>query len=193
MGIKLKIDAEVHNVDLTPLARFAPTQYFLGEAGTEPYKLLAYLSSQLPRGSKIADLGTRQGASAAALARNPQVQVTTYDIDDCSDQQFIKLNNVTFVKSNCLDFVQDFADAALVHLDLDPHDGVQETLMLAELLEHKFKGLLVCDDICLNNQMKRWWRALGAPIKPIDVTRYGHWSGTGVVVFNPKNIDVEVE
>jgi predicted O-methyltransferase YrrM len=212
--LTVNVDDRVHSMDLAPIAQYAYTPYFLGAAGTEPYKLLAWLAQQIPSGEKIADLGTLHGASAAALAINPEVQVVTYDIKDNRLDSIKKLAqpkigdgvfeypfgfNIKFVCGNALDHVDDFADAMLVHLDIDPHDGAQERILLDRLIDHRFRGLLICDDIHLNAGMKRFWSlACGetsywSDFHAYDLTKWGHWSGTGAIAFDPTFVDIEMK
>ena len=160
---------------------------------TTPYRLLALLSSQLPAGSLVADLGTREGDSATALAVNTTVRVVTYDIVVNGESvRLANLENVQFIQKDCISDVDNYAGAILISLDLDPHDGIQEQKVLELLLEKKFRGLLVCDDI--NPQwwpeMKEWWDTI--MLKKYDVTFYGHFSGTGIVVFDEQFIDVNI-
>lgn len=199
--MKLRIDSGVHAVDLAPYAQYTASPYFTLPAGQEHYGLLAYLSGQLPPGSLVADLGTLQAASAVALATNPDVRVRSYDLS--LQPQVVtqcKLPNVEFTEANCLDCVADFADASLIVLDIDPHDGKQERKLCDYLVCHNFRGLLICDDIRLNDAMAIWWSGVGEldqdmPLgyRVVDLTPYGHWSGTGLVVFDPETVDVEVE
>lgn len=201
--MKLRIDSGVHAVDLAPYAQYTASSYLTLPAGQEHYKLLAYLSGQLPPGSLVADLGTLQAASAVALASNPDVRVRSYDL--ALQPQVVaqcKLPNVEFTEADCIDCVADFADAALIMLDVDPHDGKQETDLLVQLELHSFRGVLVCDDINLNDGMKKFWVGVHncwrdklerqPAYKLCDLTPYGHWSGTGLVVFDPETVDVEV-
>ena len=193
--MKLRIDSGVHAVDLAPYAQYTASPYFTLPAGQEHYKLLAYLSGQLPPGSLVADLGTLQAASAVALASNPDVRVRSYDL--ALQPQVVtqcKLPNVEFTEADCVNCVADFADAALIMLDVDPHDGKQEAKLMAALVAEMYRGVMICDDINLNPAMKEFWQSISRLklIKKTDATAYGHWSGTGLVVFDPKTIDVEV-
>ena len=201
--MKLRIDSGVHAVDLATYAQYTASPYLTLPAGQEHYKLLAYLSGQLPPGSLVADLGTLQAASAVALASNPSVRVRSYDL--ALQPQVVaqcRLPNVEFTEADCIDCVADFANAAMIVLDIDPHDGKQETNLLVQLELHSFRGVLVCDDINLNDGMKKFWAGAHncwrdklerqPAYKLYDLTLYGHWSGTGLVVFNPETVDVEV-
>jgi predicted O-methyltransferase YrrM len=186
----LKVDSRVREIDLHSYEQITYC-CFPTPVEEEHYQLLAYLSSQLPSGSKVADLGTFQGASALALAYNPEVNVYTYDIDNSKHIKFEMFKNIHFKQANCLECVEEFLDAVLIMLDLDPHDGIQEQLLLQELSKHQYKGIMICDDICLNSQMDEFWKNI--KLRKFDITKYGHYSGTGVVVFDKNAIDLKIK
>ena len=99
----IKLDhAAVQRMNLSELSPHVDSQFLTGDAGREPYRLLAYLSSQLPDGTPIADLGTFQGASALALSFNPEVAVKTYDIVDRRSAT-LNRSNISFHLRNCLE------------------------------------------------------------------------------------------
>lgn len=196
----LKLNADVRTINLGAYVNYiawAPNQgYFPEEPGKNHHKLLSYLCKQLPDKSLAADLGTFLGASALALASNSQVKVLTFDLaemgpNDLTIPTYRNLPNVRFVKGDCANYIDAFIDAKLIMLDIDPHDGVQEPKMVKLLLEKEYKGILICDDIHLNKEMQNWWDSV--TLKKIDATKYGHWSGTGIIVFAPEIIDVSMD
>jgi predicted O-methyltransferase YrrM len=155
----------------------------------EHYALLSSLSLQMPDDSVLADVGTYQGYSAVALARNPKVRVVTYDEID-----FVTLalpKNVTRVLHVELERIAEIASADLVLLDVSPHDGDKEQKFFDELRRRSFEGILILDDIYwkLDKGMTSFWESI--TLKKIDVTAIGHYTGTGIVVFNPDKWDVE--
>ena len=174
-------------------------QYFMKEAGEEHYKLLAHLSSQLPKGTQVVDLGTLYGSSALALASNPDVSVVTYDIHECIPDKYkamsvLGLPNVKQIIKDGVEAVTDYASfTPLIVLDIDPHDGVQEKRTIEALIKQGYQGVVVCDDINLNDGMKAFWQWVPAEIKKYDVSKYGHWSGTGILVFDPEVVDVTIQ
>lgn len=196
--IKLYVSDAIGLVDLSHLDRYIEwnydqLQFFEMPPGKNHCKLLAYLSNQLSDGSKVADLGTYCGASAIALASNPEVNVRTYDVTDFlpSDKLTCKnLQNVSFIRADCKERISELLDCLIIFLDIAPHDGIQEAIIFLKLLEGKFRGLLICDDIkCSQFTIQHWWEQI--PLKKYDLTSFGHWSGTGVVVFDPNYIDIE--
>jgi hypothetical protein len=73
-------------------------------------------------------------------------------------------------------------NADLIFLD-GPKDGRFEPLFIDQLvgLERKLPQLLVIDDIRLL-VMLQLWRDL--PLPKLDLTSFGHWSGTGLAVLD---------
>ena len=168
----------------------ANSKYFEQEPGKEHYRLLAYISSLLPPGTAIADVGTYLGFSALALSHNVANMVTTYDIDDClmgiMGNTAKKRENIIFKIRNCMDCVDDIAKCPLILLDIDPHDGKQETTFFEKLRDIGYNGVVICDDIYLNDNMRNFWSNVKE--KKYDLTHVGHWSGTGIVTFGDQSI-----
>lgn len=129
------------------------------------------------------------------MAYNDNVKVVSYDLTD----HFWKKDaltakdvwNVEIRFKNCLEDIAEIAKAPLVFLDVDPHDGIQEREILSALEAAGFKGLLVCDDIHKSQEMRDWWASV--PHKKYDVTTFGHWSGTGIVEFDPSEYRLWVD
>lgn len=184
--------------DLWPHMQWNPNAFgfFQQGPGQEHYRLLADLSAQLRPGSKVADVGTLYGASALALSSNPEVHVTTYDIHPCipSVGNVLTALNRPNIRAKVMSGQLDIAYIAtcdMVMLDIDPHDGEQETKFIQLLIDHGFRGILVCDDINLNPNMSSFWEeGIPATIKKIEATKLGHWTGTGIAVFDPTHLDV---
>jgi hypothetical protein len=156
--------------------------YYDEPAGKEHYRMLEELSSKAV--GMVVDVGTLYGSSALALAHNPSVQVVSYDIKNhIPDGAVIrKVPNITFKIRDGIKAVPEFVHTtSLIVLDIDPHDGVQETEFFKALVENGYKGTVVCDDIHLNPAMEAWWA--GIEQRKEDKTAEGHWSGTGVVYF----------
>lgn len=167
-----------------PELSFVPDyqKYFDEPAGKEHYRLLESFVAN--KTGVVVDVGTLYGSSALALSINKDVIVWTYDITDHIPQhaKIRDVSNIMFKLQNGIEAVKDFVDHTdLVVLDIDPHDGVQEKEFFDELVKHKYKGVVVCDDIHLNDAMETWWDAVTQ--KKEDVTDKGHWSGTGIVYF----------
>lgn len=172
-------------------------QFMNETAGCEHYRMLAEISHQLEDGCKVADVGTYYGASALALSSNPNISVTTYDIlrfipaGPNMATPLTRPNLVQKVMSGQLD-IGNIAKCDFVLLDIDPHNGPEETRFVEMLIENGFRGILACDDINLNEGMRAFWDGIPSNLKKVDVTHLAHWTGTGMVVFDPSFIDVEV-
>lgn len=188
---------EMEELDLSPLHKYVNwAQYYknfiTGKTGEEHYRLLSYIVKQLPKNSVVIDVGTFVGASAIAMSfQNEHVTVITYDIINLIPTDKPSLHdfpNIKFILKNGLDDIESFLIAPIIMLDIDPHDGIQEELFISRLMKLGYNGIVICDDIHLNVDMEDFWNSI--TLKKIDVTWYGHWSGTGIIVFNPSFIDI---
>ena len=190
----LKIDPNYGKIDLEIYAKYVSwTGHNYFSQGVNYYRLLAYLSSQLPPGSLVVDLGTNLGHSAIALASNSSIKVLTYDIVDLVPKSVISsyraLSNIqSIIADGCKD-VEHYLEAKLIFLDVDPHDGIQESNFFALLTKQKFRGIVVLDDIH-HPPMKPFWNSITQ--KKYDISYYGHGTGTGLAVFDPTQIDVKI-
>lgn len=171
-------------------------QNMLQGPGREHYYLLAEVSLQLDAGAAISDVGTCQGASALALSLNENVSVVTYDIVSCipaSSNVKTPLDRPN-IKQKIMPGQDDIATIAksdVVLLDISPHSGPDETTFVNQLIEHKFRGLLLCDDIFLSPDMKQFWNNIPQNLHKIDLTAVGHYSGSGCVIFDKSFIDLK--
>ena len=175
----------ISQIDLGPLSRYAACttyrKYFLDTGFHEHYPLLAYLSTRFD-GSAIFDIGTLKGYSALALSFNPTNRVISYDIADLKELNHPEmLSNIDYRIGNALQAPELLA-SPLILLDTE-HDGKFENQVYSFLKENGYNGLLVLDDIHLNDEMEQFWRSIDLPKD--DVTDIGHWSGTGIVDFGP--------
>jgi hypothetical protein len=170
-------------IDLRPLSRHAAcAQYrgfFLDTDFKEHYQLLAYLSTRF-NDATFFDIGTLKGYSALAMSFNRSNHVISYDIADFKELLHPEqLANIEYRIGNALD-APELLSASMILLDT-AHDGLFENQVYAFLKKNGFKGLLVLDDIHLNDPMKHFWRSIDMPKE--DLTDIGHWSGTGIVDF----------
>jgi hypothetical protein len=144
----------------------------------EHYKLLAYLSTLLDN-ETIYDIGSYKGFSAIALSMNPTNQVISYDIgyflEVARQPENVEWRIGNFYKN------KDLLKSPLIMFDIEPHAGKLEKQFYDYLVDNKYKGTVVFDDINLNDGMKEFWNSV--TIEKVDVTKYGHWSGTGLVIF----------
>ena len=207
--VHLKVTKNVELEDLSHLVKYVDWNkghmvHFMDKAGREHYKLLSYLSKQLPEGTQVADIGTCAGHSAMALVANPKIRVVTYDIEDhfrkfthlFADKLTMKDHpQIEFRLANCLFPVEMhfLRKTPLIFLDVDPHDGIQEEHIIQSLKDYGFKGIVLCDDIHLNPAMENWWQnKIPAGIKKLDLTAYGHFTGTGALIFDESAHTIEI-
>lgn len=162
-------------------------QFFNHKAGWEHYRLLSHLSWQFPPGTTLIDIGTSCGFSSLALAHNPDVKVVTYNIEDHIGTQVCSARhkpNIEHRIQNCLEDIDLLLQAPLIMLDT-AHEGDFEREVILALRNHNYKGIVICDDIYLNSAMIQFWNWV--PIQKVDITPYGHWSGTGMILFDEMN------
>lgn len=163
-------------------------EWFHKPSGQEHYRLLMHLAFCYDN-IEIADIGTYRGASAVALAQNPKNKVFSLDVGVFKEE--IKMDNLEFLIG---DFRTDktiqerILKCPLIFLDID-HMYHNEIWFYNFLKENNWKGTMFCDDIFLCDEMKRFWEEVSHP--KIDITQYGHFSGTGVILFD-NNVTIEL-
>jgi len=182
---KTQIDA----IDLTEIDKYIEWNkknydFFKLEAGKEHYKLLSYISTCFNSNDILIDIGTYFGFSALALSYN-KGKVITYDVCDWipDDVHSIKNNaNIELKIMNCINDMDIISKAKFIMIDIDPHNGEEERLIINALKENGFKGILLLNAIKFNNNMVELWNEISLPKE--DGTLVGHWSGTGFVIFS---------
>jgi predicted O-methyltransferase YrrM len=158
----------------------------------EHYHLLTALSVLCsPR--IIWEFGTFTGMSAVALLEgNPLAELTTVDIDPWRSKAGTWFIEEDFDSGRVCQLVSDMTSPALFEEHGDrlamaelifvdgPKDGTTEPRLLELLAEVPFSRdpLVVFDDIREMN-MVEVWRGIARP--KMDLTSYGHFTGTGIV------------
>ncbi len=180
--MQLDLDAAViDGIDLSRFLPFVPPDYqefFQKPAGQEHYRLLGHLST-LFNDITIVDVGTDAGCSAMALSHNPANRVVSYDIVN-NRRTEIDLPNVEFRIKDALSDDDLLMAAPLILLDT-AHEGPYEHIFYQSLAVSGYHGLLVLDDVYLNAEMRAFWDSIAHT--KYDISAVGHWSGTGLVVF----------
>jgi predicted O-methyltransferase YrrM len=143
---------------------------------------LTYISNTL-NGNTILDIGTFNGWSSIALATNKNNRVISFDVLQQHCVASIQESNIEYRVQNILD---DSTNEELIlccpFILLDTyHDGTFENEFLHRVVSIGYKGLVMFDDIYLNDSMKSFWNNISLPKH--DVTNIGHASGSGIVVF----------
>lgn len=68
-------------------------------------------------------------------------------------------------------------------MDIDPNAGILEYEFFLFLKENQYKGILIADDILAFPKMcENFWDKIPNNQKK-DLTKIGHWSGTGLIQF----------
>lgn len=162
--------------------------YYHLEAGKEHYRLLMYFAS-LYNYEVLTDIGTNRGASAVALSINPTNMVYSIDIANVKEGERLP-TNCEYVIGNILwdeKIMDRVLNSKFIMLDID-HEYHNEIQIYNRLVERGWKGIIVCDDIHLNDPMKRFWSEVSSP--KLDITKYGHGSGTGVIILDDTQFEL---
>lgn len=190
---------DLDKIDLSgnrPYLRGISKQYFELPSGHESYRLLSYISSLFNQ-SIIIDLGTSNGASALALSNNLTNYVVSFDIQDRTHTIFnqgdnnlpLYKGNIDYiVTNNFTKYLNLLIQSPLIYLDI-AHDGIWEKRLIDLLKENNYKGILIMDDIHDFPELLKIWNEISIP--KFDITKYGHYSGFGLVDFSEK-IELEL-
>lgn len=172
---------EINKIDLSLLSAKVidgeARGFFVLEAGKEHYKLLAYLASQQD-GIEISDIGTYKGCSALALSYNPKNKVYSYDVSDMV-KIFNPPANIEF-RLITESYHKDILNSKIICLDTI-HDGIHEKEVIDFLIANDWKGTLILDDIHHFPKQNELWESI--TLRKEDITKLGHWSGTGIIHF----------
>jgi predicted O-methyltransferase YrrM len=193
--IALGAIADARRTDLVGLAkdneRLSDAKYYDVFPG-EHYRLLSSLCRTLAPPS-IIEIGTFTGMSAAAILRGlpEKSKLTTFDISAWRDFDS-HLSEKDFASGRIAQVLDDLSDPSkfekyrdlfihsrIIFLDA-PKDGVFEHRFLSNLarLQPASSCLMILDDIRVLD-MCDVWRSIQSP--KLDLTSFGHWSGTGLV------------
>jgi hypothetical protein len=177
---------ELDSIDLSSYQEMSnllgvPVNWFFGNAGEEHYRLLIKIST-LFNGATLFDIGTYQGSSAIALSHNDKNFVMSYDVKEDPLVSKIKKPNLNFQFNDVLSTnMEALKHAPFVMLDT-LHDGSYENRFYFMLKQNGFKGILLLDDIYLNDAMRNFWDGISETKH--DISHIGHHSGTGIVDFS---------
>ncbi len=158
----------------------------------EHYKLLASIVESL-RPRLVIEVGTAEGMSALALKTNlpSNGKVITFDLIHWKNYPNSCLGPEDFIDGRLEQMVADLGDEAIVarhrtvleRADLIFIDAAKDGFLEQRLI-HNFGTLtyssppiVIFDDIRLWNMLDVWYE-LRWP--KLDLTSFGHWSGTGV-------------
>ena len=176
----------IGNIDINDIQKYSHKEINLSDFY---YNLLKYASDMF-EDELILDIGTHYGHSALALGLNRKNHVKTYDVvsllrnEECENIK--KDFNIEFNILKAQDIPLEFyKESKIIFLDII-HNGVEEKEVLDIILKSGFEGILICDDICFNDEMKKFYE---------EIKLYKIWmkdlrtSGLGIILFNIKYAD----
>jgi predicted O-methyltransferase YrrM len=197
MDLCMEAIGHARKVDLSWLARRMSAPPFYPEVWPgEHYKLLAgFVLALRPR--LVIEIGTAQGLGALALKSHlgPDSEAITLDLtpwDQFPDTVLVpadfedkRLRQVLGDLSD-REFFAQFTDT-LRKCDLLFVDAPKDNLFERALLKNLSTISLPANAIVIFDDVRHWnmlsiWRELRKP--KIDLTSFGHWTGTGVVDWN---------
>jgi predicted O-methyltransferase YrrM len=181
------------NINLSDLySRQKEGKNWLSVFPGEHYNLLAS-AVQILNPKIVIEIGTHLGHASLTLKKHvsEDSKVYTFDVfnwyqfsDTCFfesdfDHQLEQLVVDLTVYENCIKYRDVIQNADLIFIDA-LKDGKQEYLFLENFKKIGLKDscYLIFDDIRVQNMIK-FWNELDMP--KIDLTSFGHWSGTGLV------------
>lgn len=174
------------------IARMTSPPFYPDVWPGEHYKLLAGLVMVL-QPKRIIEIGTSTGLSALTMKRflPADGKIITFDIvpwnrftdttflpEDFDNSLSQKVADLS-IASNIQPHLAEIQSSTLIFIDA-AKDGRGEQHFIDNLRRVRFDQppVVVFDDIRLWNMLKIW-REISAP--KLDITSFGHWSGTGLV------------
>jgi predicted O-methyltransferase YrrM len=201
LGLALDSANRARNITLKEISARMPFPPYYPELWPgEHYRLLAAVVEILaPR--TIIEIGTGSGLSALTMQTRLQDggKLITFDVTPWQSMPGTQLREADFEKGDLMFYSENLADPLSFPLYLDilkkadlifvdaAKDGALEDRLMANFSSIPFDSppLVIMDDIRLWN-MLRTWREIRRP--KLDVTSFGHWSGTGFVDWIPMKI-----
>jgi predicted O-methyltransferase YrrM len=172
--------------------RSTTAKQYLSTFPGEHYHLLAALV-QCVNPSRVTEVGTFTGLSALTMltALGPGAKLTTYDVVPWDQIDDSALRQQDFASGQLEQRIGNLADTQYFHANEDvllssdlifvdgPKDGRFEPDFVRLLLATKRDkpALVIFDDIRLWNMLRVW---ADLPLSKLDLTSFGHWSGTGL-------------
>lgn len=201
IDISLKAVEQASLMDLQEVAlRMKSPPYFPNIWPGEHYKFLAGLVKVLEP-KTIIEIGTATGSSALSMKKTlpRNGKIITFDITswqnyedtllkekDFADNRLIQYTDNLFYNENVLKHKDVLESADLIFIDAT-HDGILEEKIMGHFKKLTFHNplILVFDDIRVWTMLKMWREILHPKL---DLTSFGHWSGTGIVQWNPQKV-----
>lgn len=194
--VSLKAIEYAYQVDFGELcSRNSQAETYANLWPGEHYRLLAgFVLAIQPK--VVVEIGTSTGLSALCLKQYlpSDGQVVSFDIVPWESYPATLLRKED-LDGRLIQHVDDLSDASVmqryrslmeeaefIFIDVS-HDGDLEERILSNLQKMRFnhKVFMLLDDIRVWTMLK-FWRNINLP--KIDLTSFGHWSGTGIVELN---------
>lgn len=194
LQLSLKAIEHAAHVDLGEIGTRTPQTLAYGNVWPgEHYRLLIGLVLAL-QPKWVIEIGTSTGLSALCFKQHlpPDGKVITFDIVPWTDYPKTVLTPKDFEDQRLIQHVADLSvdsvmqqyhpllrEAGLIFIDAT-HDGRLENQLMEGLKKVPFRDrvFILFDDIRVWTMLKMW-RDISLP--KIDLTSFGHWSGTGLV------------
>jgi hypothetical protein len=153
--------------------------------GKSEYLLYSYLSDYFEN-TIILDIGTGGGGSSKAFGLNLKNKIISFDLSQRTEippSDNIEYRHGEFIEDQTI----DYSKVSIIMIDVDPHDGLKEPIMLDYLKKINWSGLLLLDDIKCDRflELEKYWNTLNE--EKYDLTDIGHDSGTGLINFGKKH------
>ena len=145
-------------------------------AGDEHYRLLAYIST-LFKNKVLLDIGTYKGDSSTALTYNKSNKVISFDLVDELEN---KNDDVEYRLGNIINYPEIIKSSSFILIDTY-HNGDFEQEFINFINDINYKGLVMLDDIHLNQAMEKVWHSINKD--KYDLTNIGHNTGTGLAIW----------
>ena len=197
IDLSLQAIKKAKEVDLSDLSkRLKIPPFYPNIWPGEHYKLLAgFILALNP--SLVIEIGTATGLSSLAMKKylSQDGKIFSFDLFSWKNDENTVFKNIDFEDKRLIQYVDDLSlkevlekytsilqRADLIFIDVT-HDGILEKKLLDnfESLTFETKPYFIFDDIRLWNMLKMW-REIKHP--KLDLTSFGHWSGTGIVALN---------
>ena len=184
-------------VDLSDLAKREDMPDWFTIWPGEHYALLAALVLKL-QPQIVIEIGTDKGMSSLALKKYlpPGGKLITYDIKPWKEVEDFVLRHSDFTDGRLEQRLVDLSDPLQIPSQRDllesadfffidaPKDNVFEYRLMQQfkLLKFKRNPILLFDDTRLTSMLPFWHEL---PYPKLDISSFGHWSGTGLVEWKP--------
>lgn len=166
----------------------------------EHYRLLAAIV-ELVKPNLVVEIGTYRGISAISMKSRlePEAKVITYDVlpwDQISESALDKSDFDSGLEQRVYDLAGKNVSGQEIEIlkraDIIFVDAAKDRVMekrfcsLFDRVEFEKTPIVIFDDIKMISMIELWRRI---PYPKIDITSFGHWSGTGIVEWGKNYAD----